>query len=180
MSKPRFRPTDAFVDESIRGQRYIMACVLIDVRHLPAARPAVEALAWFGGRVHFHNESKRRRRDILEVFASLPIKVDVVEVQRGHGVTEFAARERCLATIVERLQDEQVSHLTVESRMDDREDQRTIGRTRRPLPPLVFEHRMGTDDPMLWVADGLAWAVGAAANWRDLVRPILRDVVDLS
>ena len=25
----RFRPTDAFVDESIRGQRYVMGCVLV-------------------------------------------------------------------------------------------------------------------------------------------------------
>jgi hypothetical protein len=33
MSRP-FRPTDAFVDESIRGRRYIMGCVLVEARHL--------------------------------------------------------------------------------------------------------------------------------------------------
>ena len=29
-----FRPTDTFVDESLRGQRYLLACVLVEARHL--------------------------------------------------------------------------------------------------------------------------------------------------
>ena len=45
MSKRRFRPTDAFVDESIRGQRYWMSCVLIEVRNLAALRAETAALA---------------------------------------------------------------------------------------------------------------------------------------
>ena len=179
MSRRRFRPTDAFVDESVRGQRYLMSCVLVDVRHLPALRPTVEELAWFGGRVHFHNESKRRRGQILEAFAALPIQVDVVVVQRSHGVTEFAARHQCLTAIVQRLSAEKVSHLTLESRMDDRDDRRTIGQVRKTEPPLVFEHRPGAADPMLWVADGIAWAVGAGDIWRDLVQPVLRDELEL-
>ena len=41
MSRRRFRPTDAFVDESIRGRRYLMGCVFIEARDLPTARRAV-------------------------------------------------------------------------------------------------------------------------------------------
>ena len=38
MSKRRFRPTDAFVDESIRGRRYLMGCVLFEARSLNDVR----------------------------------------------------------------------------------------------------------------------------------------------
>ena len=80
---------------------------------------------------------------------------------------------------MQRLQAEKVSHLTLESRMDDRDDRRTIGQVRKTEPPLVFEHRPGAADPMLWVADGIAWAVGAGGIWRDLVQPVLRDELEL-
>lgn len=98
----RFRPTDAFVDESIRGQRYLMGCVLIEARNLASLRIDVEALVLTGGRVHFHNESSRRRREILARFAGYPISAFVVVCHRNHGITEFRARELCLWEIVER------------------------------------------------------------------------------
>ena len=68
----RFRPTDAFVDESIRGQRYLMGCVLVEARHVTEVRAEVSSLVLTGGRVHFHNESAGRRRALLDRFAALP------------------------------------------------------------------------------------------------------------
>jgi hypothetical protein len=67
----RFRPTDAFVDESIRGQRYLMACVLIEARHLTQVRRATAALVADGRRLHFHQELDSVRRSALELFASV-------------------------------------------------------------------------------------------------------------
>jgi hypothetical protein len=175
----RFRPTDAFVDESIRGQRYLMGCVLIEARHLASLRGDVEGLVLTGGRVHFHNESPRRRRELLTRFAEYPMSVFVVVCHRNHGVTEFRAREVCLSAIVERLQNDAVPHLVIESRHDDREDHLSIPRARRAEPPLIWEHRLGAEEPLLWIADGITWAVGAGAAWRQLIYPILRDVIDL-
>jgi hypothetical protein len=175
----RFRPTDAFVDESIRGRRYLMGCVLIEARHLTSLRVDVESLVLTGGRVHFHNESSRRRRDILARFAEYPVSAFVVVCHRNHGVTEFRARELCLSTIVERLQSDAIPHLVVESRHDDREDHRTVPRARRAEPPLIWEHRFGAEEPLLWIADGITWAVGAGAAWQQLIAPILSGVVEL-
>ena len=95
MSKRRFRPTDAFVDESIRGRRYLMGCVLVEAKTLPDVRRAVAGLALDGTRIHFHNESKRRRQLILEAFVELPLKVDIIVCERSHGVSEFDARNAC-------------------------------------------------------------------------------------
>ncbi len=57
-----FRPTDAFVDESIRGQRYLLGCVLVEARSLASVRRALVGIKIANRRVHFTNESPKRRR----------------------------------------------------------------------------------------------------------------------
>jgi hypothetical protein len=175
----RFCPTDAFVDESIRGQRYLVGCVLIEARHVGRVRRQLDGLVLTGGRVHFHNESPQRRRDILAVIASMPVSAFVVVCHRTHGVTGFAARRLALARVVERVQASSVPRLVIESRHDDVDDRRTIGRARRPAPALVFDHRLGGDEPMLWIADAVTWAVGAGQAWRALIDPVLDTIVEL-
>ena len=130
-------------------------------------------------RIHFHGESGERRRELLTAFTALPVWVTVVWCGRRHGVTEFTAREQCLTRLVELAQQGKVSRLVIESRQDDRDDVRTVLRARAPRPPMVFEHRPGRDEPMLWVADGVTWAVGAGGAWRSLVEPVLRDIVQI-
>lgn len=170
--------TDAFVDESIRGRRYLMACVMAEVRHLPEMRLTMRDLA-LHQRVHFNNESTARKRLVLSVIATMPITAFVVVAQRGHGVTEFAARNACLAAIVEQVQGRKIPLLVIESRDDDREDERHLVRVRRPEPWLSFEHRQPNHEPMLWVADAIAWAQGAGNNWRTLIEPVVDEVVEL-
>jgi hypothetical protein len=156
-----------------------MGCVLIEARHVASLRGDVEGLVLAGGRVHVHNESPHRRREILTRFADYPMSAFVVVCHRKYGVTEFRAREVCLSAIVERLQNDAVPHLVIESRQDDREDHLSIPRARRAEPPLIWEHRLGAEEPLLWIADCITWAVGAAAAWRRLIDPILRDVIEL-
>ena len=171
--------TDAFVDESIRGRRYLMACVLVAAKDLAPLRVEVESLVLTGRRVHFHNESKARRRVLLSEFSEWPISTVVTVCHRGHGTTEYAARAQCLGTIVERIQADGVPHLVLESRQDDRDDHRTIQRTRRSAPPLVWDHRAPAEEPLLWIADGIAWAAGAGGTWRELIAPIVEGTIEL-
>ncbi len=119
------------------------------------------------------------RRTALELIATMPVRVTVVVCSRRHGVSEFHARDACLAEIVRQLQDRSVPRLTVESRQDDRDDQRTIVRNRRPEPALTFDHRQGQSEPILWVADAVAWAFGAGNRWMPLVEHVLERVVEL-
>lgn len=171
--------TDAFVDESIRGQRYLMACVLVEARHLAEVRRETAELADSRTRLHFHEELNSKRRVALEAFATMPVSVHVVVCHRQHGVTEFRAREACLSAVVQLLQSQTVPRLTIESRQDDRDDQRTIARSRLSAPPLVFDHRRSVREPLLWIADAIAWAYGAGGVWLPLVRPIINDVTEL-
>ena len=111
----RFRPTDAFVGESLRGQRYLMVCVLVEARHLTQIRRATASLVGEGKRLHFHQELDSMRRTALELIATMPVRVTVVVCGRRHGVSEFHARDACLAEIVRQLQDRSVPRLTVTS-----------------------------------------------------------------
>ena len=175
----RFRPTDAFVDESIRGQRYLMGCVLIEARHLSEVRRSTAALVGAGKRLHFHQELDTTRRSALELFATMPVRVTAVVCIRSHGSTEFQARAMCLAEIVRELQERSVPRLTIESRQDDRDDQRTVLRARRPEPSLVFDHRRGQREPLLWLADAFTWALGAGGLWLQMIDAVLDEVVEL-
>lgn len=175
----RFRPTDAFVDESIRDQRYLMGCVLIEAKHLAATRAAIAALPTRGRRLHFNNEVDAQKRVLLASIAELPVRAFVVVCRRRHGITEFLARQACLAAIVSEVQSQQVDRLILESRQDDREDERVISKLRLPEPPLVFEHRTARGEPMLGIADGITWAAGAGAHWQILIEPLLERVIEL-
>jgi hypothetical protein len=130
-------------------------------------------------RLHFHEEVDGKRRESLEFFASMPLRVVVTVVSRTHGTTGFAARDSCLAEIVSVLQARSVTRLTIESRQDDRDDQRTIARARAAEPPLLFDHRDGATEPMLWIADAVTWAIDAGGRWLQQADPILESVVEL-
>jgi hypothetical protein len=176
----RFRPTDAFVDESIRGQRYLMACVLVEAHDMPTMRADVGALAGAkSSRVHFNAELDARRQALLQTFAELPVESFVVICRRRHGVSEFEARGRCLAYIVGALQVRSIDRLIIESRQDDIDDERTIHRHRQRKPSLVFEHRRGIDEPLLWIADGVAWAVGAGPRWSNILSTRLSLIIEV-
>ncbi|MEI2704346.1 MAG: hypothetical protein V9E89_03565 [Ilumatobacteraceae bacterium] len=129
--------------------------------------------------MHFNAELDSRRQVLLETFAAFTIESFVVVCRRRHGVTEFQARTRCLAYIVGALQLRSVDRLVIESRQDDVDDERTIHRHRQRAPRLVFEHRRGVDEPLLWIADGVAWSVGAGPRWSDLLGTKLTQIIEV-
>lgn len=156
----------AFVDESLRANRYLMAAVIADAADLAHLRARLRA-GRVGGRsrIHFHSETDQRRRQLLDLYATLPITVIAVTARRARGQTEHAARRAVLSTLVARLQDQAVAQLIVESRQDDSDDQRTITTARQTEPYLGFDHVRGVDEPCLWLADGCAWALTAGGLW---------------
>ena len=157
----------AFVDESIRGQRYVICAVLIPVGSLGSARRALRHLrAPRQRRIHFATESNERRRAALGAMAALePTPVVFFADNRD----QVAARARILAAMVAYLQIVGVTRVVIESRerQDDRDRSvlfETLGR--HPAPPLTYVHRRAADEPLLWIADAIAWAWGRGGTWR--------------
>ena len=179
MSRRRFRPTDAFVDESIRGSRYLMACVLVEANHLASIRRGTKDFVGNGKRLHFYQELDGRRREALQLFTMMPLRVSAVVCVRGIGISEFQARAACRTELVNQLQSRSVSRLTIESRQDDSDDRRTIFGARQRHPPLVFDHRKGDSDPLLWIADAFAWSIGAGGGWLSRADDVLDPLTEL-
>jgi hypothetical protein len=176
----RWRATDAYVDESQRGARYVMGCVMTDARDHPELRRRVTTmLRPRQRRIHFYDESLASKRRLLDGFAGLPIRAIVVVARIDHDSNSERARAVCLTRLVELLQDRGVSRVVIESRDDDRIDVRTVIAARRPTPLLVFEHRPPDGEPLLWIADGVAWAGGLSSRELERLGPVLERLIQI-
>jgi hypothetical protein len=173
----------AFVDESERPGRYVMCALVAEATHLPQLRRIARGLLLPGqGRLHFHNESHRRQRELasrLVEVTDAEISVYICKSAHGRGPTE--ARACCVRAIVEDLQSrEEAVTLFLESRaQQDREDHDVIRAARRRTPTLMYQHLPAAEDPLLWLPDAYAWLVGAGGQWRRRVEPVLAKVVEV-
>jgi len=157
-----------------------MGCMITDARDHPEIRRRVtELMRPRQKRIHFHDESLPERRRLIAGFAELPLQVVVAVARIGHEVDAEHARALCLRELVELLQHQRVARMVLESRHDDRRDAHTIIAARHSEPLLVFEHRQPSGEPMLWIADGVAWAGGVRGTDLDRFGRVLARVIEV-
>ncbi|MBM7770746.1 hypothetical protein JOD54_000950 [Actinokineospora baliensis] len=171
----------AFADESRRGDNYFIAAALVGPRDLSPLRKLLKGMRKPGQReLHFKKEDKTRRKEIVSrlVGSGAAVQIYVASCVRGEEV----ARRRCLVQLVEDLVDFGVGRLVLDSR-EVRDDadiqlfQRTLGAHRHH--DLVYEHQDSCWEPLLWVADAVAWCYGAGGDWQRRVTPLVGKVIDL-
>lgn len=131
----------AFVDESLRPGRYLLACVVVPFADAGELRRSVNGLLMSGERrLHLQRESKRRRRQILEDIAGLDLDAAVYVAGHRDGRSAEGA----------------VTQLFIERREGaDHRDRATIIARRARTPLINFEHLDPHADPLLWLPD---WA----------------------
>jgi hypothetical protein len=174
----------AFVDESARGERYLLTAVLVPTRDLASAARQVRAVFPRGNRrTHLSAENAGRRQAILKGYASLDITAHVV-IARHLGRDDQPTRDACLDELVKRAVEWQVGVLVLDSRGSDRDhrDRRCIARLlRRWEDPydLHYTHRGSRDEPLLCLPDAIGWAVGADGLWKQLVDPVVDEIIEL-
>jgi hypothetical protein len=95
------------------------------------------------------------------------------------------ARNMLLPQLVADLDEVGAQLLVLENQYDNGQDHRDrliIGKTlhggREPVGR-VYEHRRSYEEPLLALADVVAWAYGAAGDWRRRGDPLLDKVTDL-
>jgi hypothetical protein len=160
-----------YLDESRRKDVYAVAVVLVTDRTRHALRGAVADLLLPGeGRFHMAKERPARRRAAINSMRSAVDEALVVITSiRGAG-SEEGARRACLKDLVLRLTARRVERLFIESRdvVRDGGDRRVIRSViEHSGASLAYEHRRAAEEPLLWVADILAWTAGnGAEQWR--------------
>jgi hypothetical protein len=163
----------AFGDESEPTDLYICAAAVIEADAAEAIRAVMRPLRPPNRRkLRWHDESPENRRKVIATLAGLEAMYVIAARHCAADEASASRRARCLAALVAELDAAEVERYVLESRNDgqDRKDQRLIAgmRASRRLPNgLAVEHMRGADEPLLWIADIVAGAFGAASRGDD-------------
>lgn len=168
----------AFIDESKRDG-YTIVVVMVAAHTLTDARAQLRRSLLPGQRaLHFKNERDSRRRQLLGTMRALNLSARVYT--RRHDA-EVTARQACLEAVVEDVAAEDISRLVLElSDSDLARDMRTLTAARRKhSASFEFLHLRAPQEPMLWVADAIAWAWPQGGAWKASIASLVtqhRDV----
>lgn len=164
------RTRTAFVAESQSNSArdpdtYILTAAICDSRALTAARQVIAALRAKGERkLHWRDEGGKRRQEIVEAIAGVPLQHIVVVRDGMPGERPERRRRHCLERLLYELDQLGVGTVTFESRgpRDDKRDRDMLDalRARRAVSAgLRIEHVAGPREALLWVADAVCGAV---------------------
>lgn len=96
---------NAYIDESIRGARYLLCLVMVKPDQAGSMRRRLRSLVLPGQRtLHFKKESPRRRRELLVALGELDVAVTVYECAARPGRSQDASRALCLERAIADLQ----------------------------------------------------------------------------
>ena len=170
-------PVQVYVDESERRD-YLLCAVLVRT-DVGRVRRAVRAMCQPGQRrVHFAKEGPARRRAVLSALAELGVQARIYRSPSGVK----RSRELCLDALVGDIATAGAERLVIESRATmDHLDDRVIKAALRRIGTgeLTFGHASAHEEPLQWVPDAIAWAVGRGGDWHRRAEPLLDKVVDL-
>ena len=170
----------AFVDESQR-ERYMICAAIISPSDLQAARRALrKMLLPRQSRLHFVSESRQRRQSLLDAMCELPVRTRLYTSAEKEPV----ARQRAFEALFAELLVLKGQRLVIECReasQDDRERRLIAQAVRQGAAPtdLSYCHLQGREEPLLWVADAVAWAYGAGREWRLRTDVLIDNVQDV-
>lgn len=163
----------AFVDESARGAGYHVCVALVADGDVDALRRLARSFCLPGQRRwHFVSERDSRRRQILDALVGSGQVSALAFFGKGRDTD---IRAESLRRMVAPLLERGVQRLTIESRQgrDQRDRQVLIEEFRRlNRPAFRYVHLPPHGDPLLWVADALAWSHSAGGTWRDRIAMI--------
>jgi hypothetical protein len=166
----------ALVDEAMvnRGQTaYVLAAVLLSDDRRAAVRSGAQRIIPRRRRFHFHQEEDREKRAMMQLIASEALEAHARIVSPCLAREREALRQRLLVELATAMPKQPAVELTIESRSahNDRLDRITLIQARRNglIPEeMAYDHRQPVQEPLLWLADGLAGAVRAGALLRDM------------
>jgi hypothetical protein len=160
-----------YVDESKRDG-YLMVGVVIDAAHVNAVRTTMKSLLLPGQeRIHFKSESDNRRRFILGVMRTTHFVAFVAKAMAA--TDEHSGRQLCLKALLQAGQSCKVRRLCIEqevaSRRRDELTLREFNGSRSTSSAVSYTWLAARQEPLLWIADALAWTVTRGGQWYELV-----------
>lgn len=167
----------AFVDESKENQ-YLFAVVIVHASEITERRKRLADLVLAKQRsVHFSKESSRRRRHIISVFLKLEMNVVVLKAKDSKGKY---ARTRLLNSLVNLAIEKRISQLILD--LDETSlllDKSVLTAEKvRLRSDIIWDFRNRSQEPLLWVADAVAWSLNRGGDWARMVRPMILETIE--
>ena len=170
-----------YVDES-KSKAYIFAAVIIEPGRAAALRKLMRNFLMPGqGHIHFVNESDSRRRRILQSLEDIEVRVRIYRVT---GLNPIVARTLCLGALMDDCLILGATALTLER--DDslfKSDEIVLrqGLYARGLKKnLEYLHVGKSDEPIVWIADAIAWSYARGGDFRRRAMKVIECVKDAS
>lgn len=163
-----------FADETVRQSRYGIAVVVVCHCRVALVRKVMRGLVRPDlRRVHFSKQQDGDRRLVVKHIVLEDIQAFFAT---AHG-RQIDARSECWINLVPQLVAFGVTELAIEriqagearDRRDIRDALKALGRE----DTVTYRHVDPAVEPMLWVADAVAWCVGAGSHWRTRIASIL-------
>ena len=171
----------AFIDESLRVRDglYVLAAAIVADDDTEGHREALRALLYRGQRrLHWRDESTRRRSHIIGTVRLLPHTGAVVIATGMAPKRQERARRKCIERLLAELTGRGIASIVFERRHEelDARDRALVAALKRQRSlPAAFRAswQPATDEPLLWLPDFAAGAAALAATgdatyWNDL------------
>ncbi|MFT2712406.1 hypothetical protein [Clavibacter sp. Sh2126] len=162
-----------FVDES-KSKGYTMVAVVV-ADDQATLRQQMRALVLPGQRrLHFTNESVSRRRHILSTLESLGVRAHVVHSDLKH---EASGREACLQGLVALAARDGHERIILERDVSiERADKKVLYAAAHEhglRDTMTYAHETAHQEPLLWIADAIAWSYTKGGDWRRRIQPMI-------
>jgi hypothetical protein len=143
-----------FIDES-SSKKYVLVGVLIQDQNFIVARRQLRTLLLPSQRsIHFRQESKKRRKQLINVLLELGFSCLVVSLSHQKAKT---ARQKGI---------ELLSELALTNRCN------------KLLFELDESSLVADIKTLLWVADAVAWCLNRGGDWERMVRPMIIETIE--
>ena len=169
-----------YLDES-KAKNYVFIGVLVSEVEAPQLRKRVALLKMPGQRsIHFVKESDSRRRKLIREFIELGFSAFSFECSER---SQKLARELCVREIVRFARTHQVRKLVFER--DDstvKNDEKWLKDEIRKLGTgfgIRFLHLNRNEEPLLWVADSIAWCFARGSGWMRRFGTIIKQSIEV-
>jgi hypothetical protein len=173
-------PSNSFVDESIRGSKYLLAAVIVEHARHQDLRRELKSLRQFGrSSLHMHKEVVGRKRLIAISVAQMEISC-VLAVQELSGQSLISARIKCLNELSGHELVRATNQLTLESSNSIELDKRILSNIAYEYSGKFpqYRHLPSAQEPLLWLPDIIAWCVGKGGEFEIQVKPLLVSSTD--
>lgn len=170
-----------FVDES-KAKGYTMVAALVVPGDVTSLRRDVRSLVLPGQRrIHFTKEQPERKRLILSRLTAFGAQAQVFHCATK---SQILGREACLTGIVAHAAEHAHTKIVIER------DESIEKADRQILFREVRRHGLGDilsyalevphQEPLLWVADAIAWSYTKGGEWKKRADPLIAGITKLS